>query len=455
MDEVGVLVGRTESVCPECFQLLEAKKVAYGNKIYLEKACPNHGFFSVLIWQGEPSYETWLNPKIPSQPLVCATEVEKGCPYDCGLCPEHRQHPCCVLLEITQQCNLKCPICFASAGDIDHTDPTMAEIKGWYQMLLDRGGPFNIQLSGGEPTMREDLKEIIAIGKQRGFPFIQLNTNGLRLAEESSYAKGLKEAGLDCVFLQFDGLNEQVYENLRGRPLLKQKMKAIENCGACGLGVVLVPTLAIGINDGEIGAILEFALEHMPTIRGVHFQPMSYFGRNQYAPTKERLTIPTILHAIEAQTKGKMPVNAFLPGNGENAYCSFHGNFTLFPGGKLKSLQVGSSGCCKPQVAAQKAKQAQAFVAKRWSAPKIEAKPVVTELGMFNTDAFDIFLERTENYTLAVSGMAFQDAWNLDLDRLKECYIHVVSEGDKLIPFCAYNLTDTLGRALYRGKKYE
>lgn len=292
------------------------------------------------------------------------------------------------------------------------------------------------------------------MGKEKGFDFFQVNTNGLRLASDEQYVRRLKASGLNCVFLQFDGLDDSVYTKLRGRALLACKLQAIERCAAHAIGVVLVPTLVPGINESQIGELLQFAVRNMPTVRGVHFQPVSYFGRYPSEPLA-RITIPEILQAIETQTAGQMRATHFRPPGGEHSHCSFHGNFVLMPDGSLKPLQTHTSGCCsQPKKATGGADQARQFVARQWSAAtaRVAAVPEQRAVidGAGSVASLDEFLARVSEYTLAVSGMAFQDAWTLDLDRLKQCFIHVVSPDNRLIPFCAYNLTDRQGRALYR-----
>ncbi|MGI5892392.1 MAG: radical SAM (seleno)protein TrsS [Bacillota bacterium] len=449
MDNERIIIEETESICPVCLKRIKAKKVKYGDKVYLEKSCPEHGFYQTIIWNGYPEYESWINHRQSITPINCLTKVDKGCPYDCGICPEHRQHTCCVLLEITNSCNLQCPLCFASAKDFAEPDPSLEEISSWFDMLMRCGGPFNIQLSGGEPSLRDDIPEIIRIGREKGFSFFQLNTNGLRLAHERQYAKLLKEAGLNCVFLQFDALSENPYIALRGRKLLQEKLAAVKNCSNAGLSIVLVPTVVPGINDGEIGAILRFAMENMPHVRGVHFQPVSYFGRYP-GRIEERMTIPDLLRQIEQQTYRQMKIEDFKPGTAENPYCSFNAIFLVWEDGTIKSLHKESSCCCSvsSQQNANEAQQAREFVAKQWgNAPNTTGKAK----GVAAANSLDDFLERLTQYKLAVSGMAFQDAWNLDLDRLRDCYIHIVSPNKRIVPFCAYNLTDITGKALYRG----
>ena len=446
------VIGVTESLCPVCLDRIPARRIAVDEDVYLDKTCRDHGKFRTIIWRGRPSYESWSVPKLPSRPPVCATDVERGCPFDCGLCPEHRQHTCCVLLEITRRCNLNCPVCFARAGGDSH-DPDIRTIESWYRLLMESGGPYNIQLSGGEPTMRDDIPEIIALGRSLGFSFFQLNTNGLRLARDVSYASILKEAGLNCVFLQFDGTNDEIYRKIRGDRLMSVKEEAIVNCDKQNLGVVLVPTLVPGINNDNIGSIIEFAVRMMPTVRGVHFQPVSYFGRYDAEPTNSsRITIPEVITEIERQTGGRMKVKDFHPPSAENAYCSFNGNFVLMPDGELKTWRKeGNSCCCSPQVAADGAKKSQFFVARKWSANADNEVADKIDCGSFmKVDSLDAFLERVEKYSLCVSGMAFQDAWNIDLERLRECFIPVVSTDSRIIPFCAFNLTGADGKPLYR-----
>ena len=315
----------------------------------------------------------------------------------------------------------------------------MTEIKEWYELLLESGGSFNIQLSGGEPTMRDDLPEILRMGRLAGFPFFQLNTNGLRLAEDPAYAAELRAAGLDCVFLQFDGLRDVVYQRLRGRALLAKKLRAIESCGAAGLGVVLVPTIVPDVNEGEIGTILQFAEKHVPVVRGVHFQPVSYFGRYPDGPGR-RITIPYMLRLFEQQTDGRMKATDFSPGSAENAYCSFHASYLVLPDGGLRAYEKREHSCCGGDAAA-----ARSAVARQWA-----SVPQTTEKDDGDSLSINGFLHYAKEHTIAISGMVFQDAWNLDLDRLKNCYIHVVSPDRRVIPFCAYNLTSADGKPLYR-----
>ena len=438
---------KTKSICPVCLKPLDAYKIERDDGIYLDKRCKEHGLFRVLIWRGDKaSYLAWDEPAPASRPTVCQTEVTEGCPYDCGLCSDHQQQICCVVLEITKRCNLSCPVCFASAGG-DSEDPALEEIGLWYDRLMAAGGPYNIQLSGGEPTMRDDLPEIIQLGREKGFSFFQLNSNGLRLADDPKLVRELADAGLNCVFLQFDGVTDEPYRILRGRPLLEKKLKAIQHLSDAGIGVVLVPTVAKGVNLDQLGQMIRFALDRMPYVRGVHFQPMSHFGRYGIAPQEDRITIPDMIKEIERQTEGALKASDFSGGGAENSYCSFHGNFMLLPDGSIKAAKMKQNCCCASS------QQAREFVARRWSGGREKTIRLIPQKGTVRgLESLDAFLEQMESYTLAVSGMLFQDAWTLDLNRLKSCYIMEVSPDGRMIPFCAYNLTSQSGETLYRGK---
>lgn len=435
-------IGKTSSVCPVCLARIPAvKTVGEDGNIYLEKKCWEHGSFKTLIWEGDlESYIGWAagDSNAPVTP-VRAREAERGCPNDCGLCQNHERDGCCVLLELTNRCNLRCPVCFASAGEQTPHDLSVEEIGKQYDLLMEHGGPFNIQLSGGEPTLREDLDKIIALGKEKGFTFFQLNTNGIRLAREDGYAAHMAKAGVSVVFLQFDGLDDEIYQTLRGAALTETKLRAIENCKAAGLPVVLVPTVAPGVNDHALGDILRFALAHAPHVRGVHIQPISYFGRCGLEAPEKRLTIPAVLRRIQEQTDGLMKASDFGGGGAESPYCSFHASYLRKDDGSLKALPRRRSQCC-----CVKSSDARDFVSQQWS-----GKASCCD-GDSDTASLDAFLRQTVENTFTVSGMVFQDAYNLDLDRLRRCYICEVDTQKGMIPFCAYNLTDVNGKALYR-----
>jgi uncharacterized radical SAM superfamily Fe-S cluster-containing enzyme len=460
--DIEEIIGRTQSVCPVCLKRIPAERVRENDSVYLRKSCGEHGSFKTIIWRGEPDYLAWQQLKRPEHPNVCLTEIDKGCPFDCGLCPSHNQQICCALIEVTQRCNLGCPVCFANAAvEVSNgvrtkapvKDPTVEELINQLKLVRDTTGKSNIQLSGGEPTMRDDLPDIIRGARSLGYTFFQLNTNGLRLGEDSDYVQALKEAGLSWVFLQFDGTKDEIYQRLRGRSLFHAKEKAIESCGRHQLGVVLVPTLVPGINTDNIGDIVRYALKGMPVIRGVHFQPISYFGRYPIPPEdKDRFTLPEVLRALEEQTDGLLKVSDFAPSDCESSVCSFHGDFIYMQNGKLTPSSKKQNACCCSQgnERTESVLRNRSFVRNRW---RILNSPTCcgSENSTKEQDSWDAVLDRIRNYRLSITCMAFQDAENLDIERLQYCCVSIIDRG-KTIPFCAYNLTSRDGTSLYRGK---
>ena len=439
-----------QSVCPVCLKPISAAHETVGGDTFLVKECPEHGRFRTVVWRGEPGFHDWSRPKIPSLPRQPFTRADKGCPLDCGLCDAHRQHTCTAVMEVTWRCDLGCPVCFASSGKAAPPDPTLEEMARLFDRVYQGSGHCNIQLSGGEPTVREDLPDLIRLGKSKGFPFIQLNTNGLRIGREPGYAQTLAEAGLDSVFLQFDGTEDAIFTALRGRPLLETKLAALDALAEAGIGIVLVPTVVPGVNDHDLGAIIRLAAERSPDVRGVHFQPVSYFGRYPKPPADaQRITLPEVMRLLETQTHGALKAVHFQPPGCEHSHCSFHANYVVGEDNGLTRLASGGACGCTPRPASEGADAAKSFVKRQWAAPD-KTLPMAAPVAAQND--LDRFIGRAATHTLAVSAMAFQDAWTLDLERLKGCCIHEVSPDGRLIPFCAYNLTSMDGETLYRGK---
>lgn len=435
----------TRSVCPECLRALPARLVRNGRDVRLEKTCPVHGPSGAMVWRGQPDLDSWRRGKTPTFPAAPYPGQNRGCPWDCGLCASHSQRSCTVLVEITARCNLRCPVCFADAGEPAGADPDLAGLGERLGRAFAQSGPVPAQLSGGEPTLREDLPDVIRLASRTGFSHVQLNTNGLRLARESGYAEKLRTSGLSWVFLQFDGTDDEVFLRLRGRPLLEEKLAAVHACGQAGLGVVLVPTVVPGVNDHDLGGLIRLAAGHAPAVRGVHFQPVSYFGRYPHAPDdRQRITLPDIMRGLEQQTGGQVRVEHLRPPGCEHERCSFHGNYLVQPDGALRSLGPSRS-CCGPGDGAQAAVD---VVARQWSAPRPmdEAAASPPDQGPGSLDAF---LQQARR-TLAITAMAFQDAWTLDLERLQGCCIHVAAPDGRLVPFCAWNLTSCRGWSPHR-----
>jgi 7,8-dihydro-6-hydroxymethylpterin dimethyltransferase len=325
---MSALSANTESLCPHCLRRIPAQRVVENDCVYLSKKCPEHGEIpKILIWKNNRiSLEKWSHSRIrpndlqhtrpnPESKEFAAFNGQKtGCPFECGICRNHLQHTCSAIIEVTQRCNLQCPVCFANSSEKHGKDPNLLQIEDRLRKTYDSVGACPIQISGGEPTMRKDLPQIIALARRLGFDHIQVNTNGVRLSQDIDFVKALKESGLTNFFLQFDGLTEAAYKKLRGTPLLSIKMKAVEVCAEMKIGLILVPTLVKGVNDDQLGRIIQFAKQWMPAVKGVHFQPMTYLGRYPNSPQNDkRMLIPDILAAIEEQTAGEFTMDNFIP----------------------------------------------------------------------------------------------------------------------------------------------
>lgn len=455
-----VFVQSTRSVCPHCLQNIEAEIVQRGEEVFLRRECPHHGMAEECIWRGAPAFTEWKRPKTYNSAFLRQSESHEGCPQDCGLCSQHLQKSCAVLYELTDACNLRCPVCFASSGEKrGESFGTLEEHVQALRWIAEQAGQAVLQLSGGEPTLSPWLFPLVREAAAL-FPAVQLNTNGLILAKDKEYAIALAEAGLSWVFLQFDGLDESIYTQLRGRELLDIKLQAIEHCRAAGLAVVLVPTVAKGINDHVLGEIVRFGIKHAPTVRGVHFQPMTRAGRNTLTQN-ESFTLPEVLQALETQTEGMIALSHASPPGCEHERCSFHCRYSLKDG----TLTHTPSSCCcagggevgQERVFSEKAEYLQgrreesdegankaiASVVQSW-------QKAPSEKGTTSMDSFDAFIARHRATLFSVTCMAFQDVWNLDIQRLQGCCIHIYAPPNRLIPFCAYNLTNDEGHPLHR-----
>ena len=277
-----LFLGQTTSLCEVCLGLVPAKIVAEDGRVFFQKRCREHGVQKTLIaddvgyWK---SQRDWLKPG--DRPLRPHTATEHGCPYDCGLCPDHEQHSCLALIEINDACNLTCPVCFADSAVGRGGHRPMAEIEAMLDAIVaSEGEPDLVQLSGGEPTLHPQFFEILAAAKARPIRHLMINTNGLRIAREAGFAERLAEfmPGFE-VYLQLDSLKREALMNLRGADLSRVRVQALEALERANVSTTLVVTVKKGVNDAEIPELIEFALKWR-CVRGVAFQPVQDAGRN-------------------------------------------------------------------------------------------------------------------------------------------------------------------------------
>lgn len=436
-------LGRTSSICPKCQQVIDAETVIDTGKVYIEKTCPKHGHFRSLVWSDSFLYTKSFEFEQPGKKYLIkkyASEVSSGCPQDCGLCAEHRQHTCFALVEITDRCNLKCPVCYASANERALQDPSLEELEERFRFILSsEKEPPTLQITGGEPTVRSDLVDIVRMAKRLGFVDITLSSNGIALAKDPHLSKRLAEAGLSEVSLQFDSVTDDVYAKIRGIPLLETKLGAIKNIQGAGLSIGLAVTLVPKVNTNQIGDIVKFAKEH--DLDGVGFSPLAYVGRfpkDNFNP-EERLTIPDILHEIELQTKGELKMSDFVPVPCPDTICStmtyvFNTSEQLVPLTRVCDVNAHLNSLLYGERVVE-GELVRAALLNLWSMGVV---PGSTKVLQNLCDCSSPHLaKKWKCMSIAIHG--FQDAWNLDIERVKKCCIHIATSEKKLIPFCVYN----------------
>lgn len=303
----------TNSLCPECLNIVPAKVIIKDKKIYLLKYCPTHGEGLELL---EDIADYHLKKKQfdkPGTSMKIHTKVEKGCPFDCGTCPQHDQHACIGFIEVTNKCNLQCPLCYANSGEGDFL--SLETIEKMMDFFLDSENGIGeiLQLSGGEPTLHPNIIDIIKMALDKNIKFVVLNTNGLRLAEDETFVAQLQQfIGRIEIYLQFDGFKESTYLNLRGKNLLPIKLRALENIAKYKIPTTLVAAVTAGINIDEVGELFSFAI-NAPYVRGINFQPTVFLGRTDEINRSNRVTLSGVLKALEGQTSGMLKIDDFIP----------------------------------------------------------------------------------------------------------------------------------------------
>jgi len=441
-----VFHGQTTSLCDECLALVPAKILIEDGQVFYQKRCRVHGTRRVLV-STDAAYwrlcHDYLKPG--DRPLALQTHTERGCPYDCGLCPDHEQHSCLALIDVNEACNLTCPVCFSDSSPQRPLHRPVAEIERMMDVLVaSEGEPDLLQISGGEPTIHPEILEILAAAKRRPIRHVMLNTNGIRIAEDAEFVARLAELrpGFE-VYLQFDSLRPAALVNLRGADLTRIRRTALENLERAGISTTLVVVVKQGVNDEELQAIVDHALEWR-CVRGVVFQPVQDAGRNDgFHAATDRFPLSAIRRRLidgggpfgegdiiplpcnpesiaigYALRKGSTiaPVTSFFPRELlvealPNAitfekYPDLHKQvlefFSLATTECNNERKLAEILCCLPEV------------------------PLPTGLGY--EDTFRVVI------------VEFMDAHNFCLGRVKRSCIHFVTPDETIIPFETYNL---------------
>lgn len=473
-----------QSLCPECRKIIPAKILEKDGRVIMEKSCPDHGFFQDLISSLPALYkkaERWtyedgdgiLNPQIKGA---------KVCPDDCGLCDLHISHAALANIDLTNRCNLRCPICFANANVQGYVyEPTYEQVVEMLTMLRNIKPVFPpaVQFSGGEPTIHPRFLDILKAARDMGFSHLQIASNGIRLAKELEFAYKCKEAGLYTVYLQFDGTDDEVYQKTRGlKGLWELKQKAVENARLSGLRIVLVPTIIKTINDDQVGKILQYAIDNADVISGISYQPVAFTGRiSKEERAKQRYTLSDLAYDIEKQTghlnaledwyplSVTSPFSKLLsaiwkyevmkitshPDCGIGTYIFVNSRTkSVTPITKLIDIEgftMDLNKLVKQRIAhirSLTALSAQQLLKKHFR--EEEAKDGMTPqvcLELFQGIVDKEAQRRVELiynwHMMLVGGMHFQDGYNYNVDRVKRCCIHYAAPNGRIYPFCAYN----------------
>jgi len=434
------------SICSRCYAKVEGKIVFQDGNVYLLK-CQRHGSERVLIADDVDYYrrcrEVFI--KTPEMPVVYNTPVKWGCPYDCGLCTDHEQHSCLSLVEINDHCNLSCPICYARSGPTRMQYRSLPHIEKLLDAVVrNEGQPDVVQISGGEPTLHPDFFAVLELAKARPIRHLMVNTNGIRMAQDEDFVKQIAECMPDLeVYLQFDSFERDALMELRGADLRSTRQQALDRLNCYGISTTLVVTLKKGLNDNEVGRIIEFGLQQ-PCVRGVTFQPIQAAGRlEQYDPATDRLTLTEVRRKILEQSSVLRPEDVIpvpchpdclamayllkldgkvvpltgmidpeiLINGGRNTIvyeeddAVRNGVFRLFATNHSPQSGAGSLRdllCCLPRLAAP---------------PELSYKNI-----------FRVLI------------VQFLDAYSFDVRSVKKTCIHMVHPDGRLIPFDTYNL---------------
>lgn len=475
--------GDWSSFCPECFQPLEARFEVTGHGVFTVKNCPAHGetrdlfFRHPALFDRCMEYMKWHDPG-PANP---------NCPQDCGLCQAHASPAAITNIDLTNACNLRCPFCFAAAETREEQFwPDREQLRMMLEMARpNRGHMATVQFSGGEPTLSPHFFEAISMARDMGYLWVQAVTNGIKFGRSPEYARQAKAAGLKGVYLQFDGVEDRIYRQTRGQDLMALKEAAIENCRRAGLSVTLVVTLAKGVNDDQVGPILDFAVDHLDAIVGLSFQPLAFTGRVPYAERmQKRYTLSDLAYGLEAQTGGRInalrdfvPLSAtqpisrymdlFRPAEASERalVCSCHplcglGTYLLINQRTKEIIPLprifdwdGILQELHDRAAASKRRWGRSRLwgsveltrillrHRRKDGPRFPALQLVKIFdAMTGGRVFRLSRKRRYEWRLILAaGMHFMDNYNFLAERSRSCVVHYSTPDGRIIPFCTYN----------------
>jgi uncharacterized radical SAM superfamily Fe-S cluster-containing enzyme len=399
-----------------------------------------------LVYADAKAYISYSQYNKPGTiPLAYGTTAERGCPHDCGLCPDHEQHACLGIIEVNRACDMDCPLCFADAGP--GFSLTLEEVE---QMLDDfvktEGQPEVVQFSGGEPTIHPRIIDFIRAAQARDIRFVMLNTNGRRIARDDRFLEDLSKVR-PSLYFQFDGFESETYRVIRGEPdLLQEKLRALDRLAQIGLKVTIVPAIERGVNEQEIGRIVEFAIRH-PAIRGITFQPAFRAGRHIPGDPLRRMTIPDIVRHIEAQTSGKFIASDFVP-----VPCCFPTcnsvTYAFVEGDQVRPLprilNVNDYlDYITNRIVPDFSREIRTALEGLWSSSSVAGSEKSLQQLAISCQACELpdklALDNIAKSMIMIMLQDFMDPWTFNQKNLMKCCKEFLLPGGRQIPFCAYN----------------
>jgi uncharacterized radical SAM superfamily Fe-S cluster-containing enzyme len=433
------------SICTTCYRKIDGKIVFQDDRVWMHKHCPTHGSERVLISDDVDYYrqcrEVYLKP--PEMPLRRNTLIQYGCPYDCGLCPDHEQHSCLSLVEITDACNLRCPICYAGSGPERQSHRSLAHVERMLDAVVaNEGEPDIVQISGGEPTIHPEFFAILDAAKQRPIRHLMVNTNGVRLARDRDFVKRLATyKPFFEIYLQFDSLRSTPLEVIRGADLRDIRLKAIEHLNEFDVSTTLVVTLQRGVNDEEIGDIIDFALTQ-PCVRGVTLQPVQVAGRlDGYQDGANRLTLSEVRRRILEQSDVFAPEDLVPVPCHPDSLCmgyAFKGAGEVVPLTSLIGRDALMNGAKNTVIFEREPGVQGAFLNLFSTALGSEEQPEKLKDLLCCLPRVKGDVSYANVFRLLI--VEFIDAQSFDLRSVKKTCIHIVHPDGRLIPFDTYNM---------------
>lgn len=464
-----ILLECTRSICPDCRKVIDANILSKDGKVYMKKRCKEHGLFESLISSDATSYvNAYKFNRKGIIPIRFGTEVDEGCPHDCGLCPDHEQHSCVGIIEITNACNLRCPTCFSSAEG--HGFLSLEQVNFMLDEFIKQEGSSEVvQFSGGEPTIHPQILDMISLAKRKNIKYVMINTNGIRISMDKGFVKDLAKLN-PVIYLQFDGFKKETSNKLRGKDLTDIKIKAIENMEKYGLRIIIVSTIQRNINESEIGNLVDFALSKK-SIKGIVFQPTFYSGRHPNVDPMNIVTLPEVIKHISEQSKYGLKNTDFVqtpccfPTCNSSCYLyvdekevkplarvvnveeylDYFANRSVADLGQIKeSLQVLNSfdSCCcysfSNKNIADELKE-EDILSSSPSSSSYDSIIKTTLSSSSSCCAIPLDLKGIEKNVKLIMIQSFMDPFNFDIKRLMKCCIHEITPTGKIVPICAFN----------------